>query len=337
MWLNLIGAALGAAGSYFGSKSQADATEDANDRQINMLRNAATELSESYDQIIGQVNRNPSLYAGSKVQGVAYDPINLKGSQAQALASNFGNLSSMQQLAGQANQGTLDNDLNRIRQMFPDFDSVLGNLSSSANSLSSGQLPFDSIQDIISNRSSSSAAFGIPGGSGPATLRDLGLSSLDATQAGASMFQNILQAADQHVSPVSRQVAAPQFFASGQESVALDLNQAQLQQNSGQNIANLAAQPDPGKNLVMQLMLQQANTRAGTQAQVAGLGQPAVPTSLGIASQTLFPAAQQMMATAFPQTTGYNPQTAGFDSNAYNKYAKNYNATVPGANKAIVV
>ena len=270
----LIGAAVGGALNYFGGRAQSDAAGEAASAQIDNLKKAAKALNKDFDNIIEFVRGNTGDVAGRKVQPAQYDPISIRESQQTAIGSNSSNLADILGLVGQTNQATIQNDLQRVNQLFPDFQQTLGNLSSSAASLSAGQLPFDRIQDIVSGRQTSAGNLGIPGGAGPASLRDLGLSSLDATNQGQSLFQSILQAADQFVSPVSRQTAAPQFFVSPQESTNLDLQQAQLGQQSEQNFNNLKAQPDPGQNLLLQLMLQQATSVAGARSQVAGLGQP---------------------------------------------------------------
>ena len=345
----LIGGLVSGAMSFLGGSSQADATAEAAKDQIQALRRASRELDESFSSIISDVEARPAAFAGQRVQGAPFQPTTLAGSQADAISANAGNLDDILSLVGRSNQATIQGDLARVNQLFPGYQQTMGNLSNAATSLSGGQLPFDRVQDIISDRASASGSFGVPGGAGPATLRDLGLNSLDAVNQGQSLFQSILQAADQLVSPISRQTAAPQFFASPQESTQLNLSQAQLQQQSQQNINNLNAQPDPAANLLMQLRIQQATGKASTQAQVAGISSPVVPSTMGLAAQSFAQPLGNAIGSLFggSNNQGFDQGFGsfgggGFNSQAYNSGAQYYNTFGPGSSagvppKAIVV
>ena len=336
-----IGALAGGALNFLGGKSQSDATEEAFEKQQEMLLIAAHQLTSSFDDVIGQVEENPSLFAGSKVVGAPYKPISLAGSQKDAISANQGNLEQILGLVGETNKATIRNDLSRVNQLFPDYQNTLNSLSSSAASLSSGQLPGDVLQNIVGNRAGTSGAANTFGGGGPATLKDLGLSSLDAINQGQSMFQNILQAADQFVSPISRQTAAPQFFTSPQESTGLNLQQAQLQQGSEQNINNLNAQADPGANLLMQLQLARGSGQAGALAQIGGLGQPVVPSTAGLLGQSFAQPISNAISSFGQQNNGFNQgfgsfsNQGGFNPQQHNTNANYYNTFGPGSQAGV--
>ena len=55
--------------------------------------------------------------------------------------------------------------------------------------------------DIVSDRSSLAASLGTPGGSFPATLKDLGISRLQAQQTGFSMFTAFANTLQTSISP----------------------------------------------------------------------------------------------------------------------------------------
>ena len=268
----MIGSIFGAVGSYLGSKGQSKAAEKATKKQIEQLNAAADGLQGDYQSIIAEIMGNPNGYAGSRVQGAAYQPVSLSESLRGTVGANQQNLGRINQLVSDTNRSTLQNDFSRINSFSPSILQTLQSLAGNASMLSSGQLPQDAISQLISSRQSQSGTFGIPGGSSPATLKDLGLSSLDAMNQGASLFQQVLQGADA-ISPLNRQISAAQYQFDPNTGLQTDLAQAQLQQQSQQNIYNLNAAPDPALALQTQLRLQMANNTASTRSGIAGLQQ----------------------------------------------------------------
>lgn len=270
----IIGGLAGAAGSFFGAKQQGKDAEKAQKRQIAQLNAAAEGLRTDYQGVIDQIMRNPAGYAGSRVQAALYNPVSLSESLRGTLGANTANFGRASTLARMTNEDTLANDMARFAQFNPQGLATFGNLGRQAQSLSAGQLPQDVLQQIIGARAGSSAASGVPGGQSPATLRDLGLSSLDAINQGGSLFQQIIAAAE-GVSPISRQMSAAQYQFDPNTGLQTDLTQALLGQQSQQNFFNLAATPDPALAMQAQLQLQMANSVASTKAGIASLPQAA--------------------------------------------------------------
>lgn len=343
MWETIIPALIGGIGSWLGGEKQADAAGEATLLQQMLLGKAAKNLTKAYQGVIDDIASNPSGYAGTRVKPALYEPVNIEQSQRGNIQGNLNNLDLINQLVSGSNRATTANDIARILNFDPQALSTLGNLSDAANMWSSGRLPTDAIEDIVSNSATRYGSANTPGGAAPATLRDLGLSSMDAQSRGASLFQQILQSAEA-ISPVSRQVAAPQFFITPQQGLQTDLQQALLMQQSQQNANNLNAAPDPALNLMAQLKLQSANTAASIRAGGASLVQPNMTPYASIYGQ-LGNAVGQAVGGFFGGggssfgggfSSGFG---GGFNPAAYNNYAMNYNwNAAPGtAPKAYVV
>lgn len=327
----MLGAIIGAAGSFLGAKSQQKAQAKMQKRMLKHLNAAAAQQRAEYQAVIDQIQADPTGYAGSRVQAAQYNNVALADSLGSTIGANRQNLSAASDLAWNTNAATLANDLTRISQFAPGALATLSNLSSSAQSLSAGQLPQDVIQQLISQRSSSSAAAGIPGGSAPATLRDLGLTSLDAVNQGASLLQSILQSAEQ-ISPIGRQLSPAQFQVDVNTGLQTDLAQALLQQQSQQNAYNLAATPDPAKSLQAQLQIQMANNEAATRAGQTPLMQtPTIPYAqiYGQVGNALGQGLQSLLGNIFGQgsSTSQSGPYGGMGASAYNSYAQSYNSS----------
>jgi len=272
----MLGALFGAAGSYLGTKAATKSAEKQQKAMIAQLNAAAAELSQSYQGVIDNIAANPVGYAGSKTQAAMYQPVSLGQSLQALLGANGTNLTGAQALVNRTNQGDIQQAQSRINAFDSNALGTLSNLGRQANSLSQGQLPQDVIQNIFAARAGSSGASGTPGGAAPATLRDLGLSSLDAISQGGNLLQQVIQGAEA-ISPISRLMSAQQYQFDPKTALQTDLSQALLGQQSQQNYFNLSSQADPGLQLQTQLILQMANNAASTKAGIAGIQQAPIP------------------------------------------------------------
>ncbi len=304
--------------------------------QLMLMNKAGKNLQAEYGKVIDAIASNPAGYAGTKVTPAEYNPVDITASQRSSVSGNLQNLDLINQLVSSSNRATTANDIERILNFDSRALSTMDNLSSQANAWASGRLPQDAIEDIISNASSRSAAYGTPGGGAPATFRDLGMNSMDAVNRGASLFSQIMQQAES-ISPVSRQIAAPQFFITPQQGLQTDLQQALLDQQSRQNANNLNAAPDPALNLMAQPRLQAANNRASLTAGAASMVQPnmtpyasiygQIGNSIGQALTGIFGGGGSSFGGGFDSGFG---SSGGFNPAAYNAYAMNYNQNAGG-------
>lgn len=135
-----------------------------------------------------------------------FKPVDSGAEGAAAITANRSNFAGIKELAGQTNDFSQEQLMKALRGVVPDADKILGKASENTYSLLRGELP-DDVESSV-NRSSAAKAFsGGYGGSGAAknlTLRDLGLTSFQATQQGLSNAAMWLQTARQTM-------VAPQF------------------------------------------------------------------------------------------------------------------------------
>lgn len=205
-----------------------------------------------------------------------YHPIDITQSQLDTISGNIKAFPSALELTNMVNPSIWKNDLNRIRSLMPGYDNSRDMYLGATNRLLAGQLPFQDVEDIVSNRSGVSGSLGTPGGGRNATLRDLGLSRMDAINQGGSMFQQFIQMAEA-ISPVSSQMRPQQMMFTPQERLQADILQRSLEQQGMASAAMAEAMPDPAQNAI-------ANANIGLN--MAKLGGAYQPTS-GMGMQAL--------------------------------------------------
>lgn len=135
-----------------------------------------------------------------------FKPVDPGTEAAAATSANRSNFAGIKELAGQTNEFNQEQLMKALRGVIPDADKILGKASENTYSLLRGQIPED-VQQSIGRTTAAKAFSGGYGGSGAArnlTLRDLGLTSFQATQQGLSNAAMWLQTARQTM-------VAPQF------------------------------------------------------------------------------------------------------------------------------
>lgn len=231
-----------------------------------------------------------------------YHPVDITQSQLDTISGNIKAFPSALELTNMVNPSIWKNDLSRIRSLMPGFDNSRDLYLGSTKRLLSGELPFQDVEDIVSNRSGMAGMLGSPGGSRNATLRDLGLSRMDAMNQGGSMFQQFIQMA-QAISPVESQMRPQQMMFTPQERLQSDILQRSLEQQGMASAAQAEAMPDPAQNAL-------ANANIGLN--MARLGSSYQPTS-GFGMQAL---GQGISSAAglFGSIYGMRSQTPSFNS-----------------------
>lgn len=153
----------------------------------------------------------------------------------------------------------------------PQFDAARDSYIGTTRMLQAGKLPFSDVMDITADSSTFAAGGGAPGGSRNATLRDLGLSRLDAMEKGNSMFAQFMQVAQQ-ISPVEHQMRPQQMFFTPQERAQMDIEQAALEQQGRASAEMARAMPDPAQNALV---------NASIGIEMAGMGSSYSPSAGG--------------------------------------------------------
>ena len=299
----IAAAAIGAAGAIGGamisSSGQKSAARDANNQ-----RNAAYRKAGGYiDNLWGRSDAFLKKAFGDELNPEAflYHPVNLTKSQLDTIKGNLKAYPSALELTDKVNPGIWANDLSRIRSLMPQFDKARDSYVGTTRMLQEGKLPYSDVMDIFSSSSTTAAAGGTPGGSRNATLRDLGLSRLDAMEKGNSMFAQFMEVA-QRISPVEHQMRPQQMMFTPQERSTMDIQQAALEQQ-GRASAELArAMPDPATNALV-------NAQMGIN--MASLGASYNPTG-GIGAMALGQGISQgtaMISQAMMQSNQGNSQS----------------------------
>lgn len=266
----IAAAAIGAVGAIGGSMISANGQKSAA-RDANRQRQAAYNKARGYvDNLWGRSDAFLRKAFGDELNPEAflYHPVNLTKSQLDTIKGNLKAFPSALELTDQVNPSIWANDLGRIRTMMPQFDKARDSYIGTTRQLQEGKLPYSDVMDIFSSSATTAAAGGTPGGSRNATLKDLGLSRLDAMDRGNSMFAGFMQVAQQ-ISPVEHQMRPQQMFFTPQERATMDIEQAALEQQ-GRASAELArAMPDPATNALV-------NARMGIE--MASMGAQYNPT-----------------------------------------------------------
>lgn len=232
-------AALASAGAgAYGASQQAGAAKDAQKAALEANKELTAQQKKDLGDLIDRLD------LGSVPEAALYKPINFTNQQLAAISGNQRALPDIQQLIRSASQGTSEEDIRRAVKLIPGYRQLMKKEGSAASSLLGGQLPYDDVLGIVSDRAGLAGQLGIPGTAGAATLKDLGMSRLDAITKGGGLFKDMVNIA-QTVSPIERYRTPTDFFLSPQQRIAGSLEQRQLQQQSQQNAFNLEAAPDP--------------------------------------------------------------------------------------------
>lgn len=246
------------------------------------------------------------LNFGKKPKVATYQPVDFDAEQINSILANLGAQPDAAELMRVSN-GAIDADaLTRARKFIPNYEQNMRIEGKNATDLLNGRLPYDDVLDIVSDRQGLSNTLGTPGGSANATLRDLGISRLEAMKTGQGVMQVMVQMADQ-INPVSRRMRGTEMFINPTDRIRATIEQNQLIQQSMQSKNNLDAGISPTENVNAQLML---NSRM--QPQPAGVDWGAQISDL---SQSLLAQYQLNQkenapnyAAAVPRLTGTNAQ-----------------------------
>lgn len=201
--------------------------------------------------------------AGTVPKAAEYQEVHVGKEQLSTIWDNYKSLNNSIPLDQRTNAFIDQDAMKRATQFIPGYKSAMDTYGRAGNDLLNARLPFSDVLDIVSNRTDLTNSVGIPGQGGTnATLKDLGLSQLDAVKAGGGILKDMVGIAET-VNPVSRRAKPQDMFLDPTERVNWQLQQNQLIQQSEQNKNNLAAAADPAAAMQMQLALAQSGQQAG--------------------------------------------------------------------------
>jgi hypothetical protein len=271
-WVAVGTVAVSAVAGGVNAASQAGASKDAQRAQYYAQAASMQKFKKYRDQLLkGEYLGSYGLedVFGSRPEAELYEPVNLDSSLVASIMGNAGAGGDIASLVSGTNAINRAEDLGRITSLLPEFTKTLGSYEGATQSLINGQLPFEDVLGIVSNQAELGASLGTPGTRTNATLKDLGLSRLNATQQGGQMWQSLLGALNTSVNPVGNQFLAQGNYLTPQNRLSADLSQAGLDQASRQSAAFLAASPNPGPQNLWLSELQQQQAMAGVQGTAA--------------------------------------------------------------------
>ena len=193
---------------------------------------------------------------GETPEAARYKPVNFNEEQMNTVMGNLNAMPWIQKLMSAQNIAVKREDMSRAQKLIPGFKDSMRITGGAANSLLRGQLPFDDALDIVADRSGLTGAIGTPGTAAPATLRDLGLSRLDAIKSGSGLMQGMVSMAET-VSPISRYSTGKESMLSPSDRIKMAMEQNQLIQQSDQSAFNLEAGISPTESTAAQIALSQ--------------------------------------------------------------------------------
>lgn len=191
---------------------------------------------------------------GSKVQPALfqneeYTPIDYGEVQGQTIEDNQRNLPASIALSDAINSALRDDSDSRISRWSPEFTDNLRSMSSSAKSLLGGRLPYEDVLDIVSNRQQLGNTLGTAGTFTGATLKDLGISRLQAMQTGSEMMSRIGNLVES-IDPIGQRSRPQDWTLEPKQTVPLKQQDNQFGATFGQMERILAQQSEQNANVL---------------------------------------------------------------------------------------
>jgi hypothetical protein len=174
-----------------------------------------------------------------------YVPIDACCMQRATIECNISTTGRADVYARQVNRLHEQNDVIRSIVFDPRFLENMDVTSLTISDLLRGRSPVGDVVEVLTDNAEQAALTGRIGNTRRTTARDLGLSKLRAQAAGRRELHDHQASINRDVSPISRQVDIREMMQTPAQRIALALTQAQLLQNSLQNVYTAAAQKDP--------------------------------------------------------------------------------------------
>lgn len=210
--------------------------------------------SDSSKKALSELKR---INLGDVPDAAMYDPVDFDRAQIEAIMANRDALPDIQQVMAGANTAISNDAIRRAIKLIPGYMQSMRTMGSNTNELINGRLPFEDVMDIVGDRGAMTGALGIPGTGGAATLKDLGISRMDAMKTGSGMLGDMIGMAET-ISPRGSYVTPQSMMVSPMDRIRNEMEQNGLVQQSNQNFNNLAAQADPNDLAIAQLLTGQS-------------------------------------------------------------------------------
>lgn len=183
-----------------------------------------------------------------------YVPVDPCQEQGCTIECNISHIVRADVWASCVNRHTEQNDITRAIALDPRYLANIDIFSLSVQDLLRGKLHTSDVMEVMTDTAEQGALAGRIGGVTNLTNRNLGISRIRAQAAGRKAMREQMAMLNQDVSPIARQVHINDMMVTPQQRIGLALTQAQLIQNSLQNVFNQAARKPP--HLLAELSLQ---------------------------------------------------------------------------------
>lgn len=132
-----------------------------------------------------------------------FNPVNVQGAQAKAIAANKTALPELEEIGNNINQFNTDQIQKMLKQVIPGYEGITSGISSKLQELISGKIPDDVSKQLQLSDASRAIGGGYSGTGMHRNLvaRDLGLTSLDLTSKGLSSAESWLKTMDSISNP----------------------------------------------------------------------------------------------------------------------------------------
>lgn len=266
----------------------------ANIEVMNYQRGIYDEISEDQKDILDfaverYLDRTSSILNGASITGAygavpeaaLYEPVDSAAVQATAVEDNIRDLGRASRWGQCIGRLHAQNDRIRMALLDPRWVVNMDLHSMTLGDLFRGKMAPGDLMEVMTDTAEAALATGRIGGVRAATTRNIAAERL---RRQARARKELLAKADMmaNVSPSNRMPDLREMLRTPEQRIAYELTQAQLVQNSLQNLFNRRAQAPPWRAARLQLQLTKAQERLKSRAMKAQLFNQYVPNYAAI-------------------------------------------------------
>ena len=277
--VQLLVPALQAAATLTVLSKQKDLYDDIADERISLIDNAVRSYVSAMEALITTGLTREAF--GTIPEAIEYEPVDNREALYAAINENLANVPAAERQIAAVNRLNERNDIVRMTAFSPEYLHLAHSNSSKIRDLMNGKLPIDEVVNVMTDEAEQAAFTGRVGNTHRRTHRSLGLSRLGMQRAGRREMEAAIGSA-QRVSPIERQQSIQDMLGTPAQRVGLALTQAQLIQNSLQNVANAEAAGDPTKLGDLLIKLAKITAKLTQEAQRGNLVNQFVPNYAGL-------------------------------------------------------
>lgn len=243
-------------------------------KRIGLIDNAVKNYIDSIDALATTGMLRDSF--GSVPEAAEYEPVDMNEETFTTISDNLQNVPAAERQIAAVNILNVNSDIVRMVAFSPEYLHLVHKSSSTVRDLLHGKLPIDEVINVLTDEAEQAFMNGRVGNTHRRTHRSLGLSRLSMQRLGRASLDQMVNIA-QKTSPVQRQQSIQELLTTPSQRIGMALTQAQLIQNSLQNLNNSLAAGDPAKLGELQIQMQKLTARLGQEAQRGNMINQFVP------------------------------------------------------------